>query len=544
MTRPHVTHPPEPRPPGGAPTEKRHAALRLVLTLLAALASLAAAQGSWEPHGDLEVITYEVMPGETAKVHVEFDPGFDFDPEVRWGDGTVSFVDRFSWSGAELEHVYTSTGHMTVEFWLAGFGDAYLLDTDFIYVRPEPALDVDPPSVLVGEAVTATVTGGPEGGRLEWGDGAFEVLGGFEVEEYQHAYEEPGVYLMRDVSGSVLYVGKANSLRQRLRNYFTPKPAVDRRIASMIAKIASYDTILCANELEALVLEANLIKQYQPPYNILMRDDKEYPYIRVTLQEAFPRVMKAFRVGDDLEQGARYYGPWLAGDINRALKVLEAVFPLRTCSRDLPRDIGRERPCLNYHIGRCLAPCAGLISKEDYRAIIEIVDDEGRPVPPGQSGNVVATDLVNRAFPLIRYSGMGDIAGYRPGRCTCGLRALPLLDRIEGRKIDSILLPDNRIVHPYRLTLLVQDLPGVQKFQIRQETQDEILVLIVRDPAGAREASSAEDLPPYRELKKRLQDVLGGGMTVRLRFVDDIPRSENSHKYQTVVSLVHPPGRS
>ena len=185
--------------------------------------------------------------------------------------------------------------------------------------------------------------------------------------------EEPGVYLMRDVSGSVLYVGKANSLRQRLRNYFTPTPAVDRRIASMIAKIASYDTILCANELEALVLEANLIKQYQPPYNILMRDDKEYPYIRVTLQEAFPRVMKAFRVGDDLEQGARYYGPWLAGDINRALKVLEAVFPLRTCSRDLPRDIGRERPCLNYHIGRCLAPCAGLISKEDYRAIIDEV---------------------------------------------------------------------------------------------------------------------------------------------------------------------------
>ncbi len=179
----------------------------------------------------------------------------------------------------------------------------------------------------------------------------------------------------------------------------------------------------------------------------------------------------------------------------------------------------------------------------DYRAIVEIVDDEGRPAPPGQSGNVVVTDLVNRAFPLIRYSGMGDIAGYRPGRCTCGLRALPLLDRIEGRKIDSILLPDNRIVHPYRLTLLVQDLPGVQKFQIRQETQDEILVLIVRDPAGAREASSAEDLPPYRELKKRLQDVLGGGMTVRLRFVDDIPRSENSHKYQTVVSLVHSRGR-
>ncbi len=185
--------------------------------------------------------------------------------------------------------------------------------------------------------------------------------------------EEPGVYLMRDASGSVLYVGKANSLRQRLRSYFAPKPAVDRRIASMIAKIASYDTILCANELEALVLEATLIKRHKPPYNILMRDDKEYPYIRVTLQEDFPRVLKAFRVGPDAEEGARYYGPWLAGDVNRALKVLEAVFPLRDCNRDLPRDIGKERPCLNYHIGRCLAPCAGQISKEDYRGIVEEV---------------------------------------------------------------------------------------------------------------------------------------------------------------------------
>jgi excinuclease ABC subunit C len=192
--------------------------------------------------------------------------------------------------------------------------------------------------------------------------------------------EEPGVYIMRDAKGSVLYVGKANSLRQRLRNYFTPKPAVDRRIAVMISKIASFDTIVCANELEALILEATLIKQYQPPYNILMRDDKEYPYIRVTLNEAFPRVMKAFRIGSDQEEGARYYGPWLAGDINRALKVLETVFPLRTCSRDLPRDIGKERPCLNFHIGRCMAPCAGLISREDYRIFVDQVIDflEGR----------------------------------------------------------------------------------------------------------------------------------------------------------------------
>ncbi len=185
--------------------------------------------------------------------------------------------------------------------------------------------------------------------------------------------EEPGVYLMRDKSGSVLYVGKANSLRQRLRNYFTPNPDVDDRIATMISRIASYDTIVCDNELEALVLEANLIKKHQPRFNILMRDDKEYPYIHVTLQEDFPRVMKAFRVGEDIEEGARYFGPWLGGDIYRALQVLGTIFPLRRCNLDLPREIGKSRPCLNAHIGRCLAPCSGQISKEAYRAMIDEV---------------------------------------------------------------------------------------------------------------------------------------------------------------------------
>ncbi len=185
--------------------------------------------------------------------------------------------------------------------------------------------------------------------------------------------DEPGVYLMRDKSGSVLYVGKANSLRQRLANYFAPNPDVDERIASMISRIASYDTIICDNELEAFILEANLIKKHRPRYNILMRDDKEYPYIHVTLQEEFPRVMRAFRVGDDIEEGARYFGPWLSGDINRALQVLGSIFPLRRCKLDLPREMGKERPCLNAHIGRCLAPCAGRISKEDYRNMVDEV---------------------------------------------------------------------------------------------------------------------------------------------------------------------------
>ena len=185
--------------------------------------------------------------------------------------------------------------------------------------------------------------------------------------------EEPGVYLMRDSSGSIIYVGKANSLRQRLRSYFTPNPSVTPRIQAMISKIASFDTILCENEIEALILESNLIKKYQPKYNILMRDDKEYPYIRVTMQEPYPRVTKAFRLGPDADEGARYFGPWLAGDVNRALKTLSELFPLRRCNRDLPDDIGKRRPCLNMDIGRCLAPCDDRISQEDYRELAEQV---------------------------------------------------------------------------------------------------------------------------------------------------------------------------
>ena len=185
--------------------------------------------------------------------------------------------------------------------------------------------------------------------------------------------EEPGVYLMRDSSGSVIYVGKANSLRQRLRSYFTLNPSVTPRIQAMISKIASFDTILCENEIEALILESNLIKKYQPKYNILMRDDKEYPYIRVTMQESYPCITKAFRLGPDADEGARYFGPWIAGDVNRALKTLSELFPLRRCNRDLPSDIGKRRPCLNMDIGRCLAPCDDRISQEDYRAMAEQV---------------------------------------------------------------------------------------------------------------------------------------------------------------------------
>ncbi len=183
--------------------------------------------------------------------------------------------------------------------------------------------------------------------------------------------QDPGVYLMKDTSGSVIYVGKAVNLRNRLRSYFTDKPQGTAKVLAMISHIADFETIICHTETEALMLESTLIKKHQPLYNILLRDDRDYPYIKVTMQELYPRVLKAYRIGDDRKKGARYYGPYLSGDLKEALVVLRSLFPMKTCRRVLPRDIGKERPCLNYYIGRCIGPCKGDVSAESYRSVME-----------------------------------------------------------------------------------------------------------------------------------------------------------------------------
>lgn len=183
----------------------------------------------------------------------------------------------------------------------------------------------------------------------------------------------PGVYLMKDASGSIIYVGKAINLRNRLRSYFTANPQGNAKVLAMISHIADFSFIVTSSELEALLLEATLIKKHQPHYNILLRDDKGYPYIRITMNELYPRIVKAFRVGADKLEGARYYGPYLGGDLFRALAVLRTIFPTKTCKRVFPRDIGKERPCLNYYIGRCIGPCRGDVPAESYRAIMESI---------------------------------------------------------------------------------------------------------------------------------------------------------------------------
>lgn len=178
--------------------------------------------------------------------------------------------------------------------------------------------------------------------------------------------EKPGVYLMHDASGKVIYVGKAVVLKNRVRSYFRNLASHTPKVKAMVGKIAEIETIVTSSEVEALILECNLIKKYRPRYNISLKDDKTYPYLKVTLQEDFPRLYVTRR---QLRDGARYYGPYAdAGAMHATVKLLRSMFPLRTC-----RKMNPDRPCLNYHIKRCLAPCAGYISKADYHKMIKSV---------------------------------------------------------------------------------------------------------------------------------------------------------------------------
>lgn len=179
---------------------------------------------------------------------------------------------------------------------------------------------------------------------------------------------DPGVYLLLDGEGEVLYVGKANSLRSRVRSYFGQGKGRGVRIRELARRTRDVETMVVGSEAEALILEANLIKEHRPPFNVQLRDDKRYPYIKVTVQEPFPRIVVTRRLVDD---GARYFGPYTSvGPLRKALEVLGRLYTVRSCRYDLPRE-APGRPCLDYHIGRCRAPCVGLQSEEEYGEMID-----------------------------------------------------------------------------------------------------------------------------------------------------------------------------
>lgn len=180
--------------------------------------------------------------------------------------------------------------------------------------------------------------------------------------------DRPGVYLWKDAAGRVLYVGKAKNLKARVPHYFTAEGTADPRLEAMVREIADLETIVTRTEPEALLLENNLIKTHAPRYNVLLRDDKSYPQIAVTLGEPFPRILVVRRV---TIPGARYFGPYTdVGTLRRTLQIVRRIFTARSCSYALPDD-HPDRPCLDYHIGRCRAPCVGFQSQADYRRMID-----------------------------------------------------------------------------------------------------------------------------------------------------------------------------
>ena len=176
---------------------------------------------------------------------------------------------------------------------------------------------------------------------------------------------QPGVYIMRSARDEILYVGKAVNLHNRVRSYFRRIVGRGPQIAKMVEQIDHFEYIVTDSELEALVLENNLIKEHKPRYNTLLKDDKTYPYVKVTVTEAFPRVLFSRRMARD---GNRYYGPFSSSTaVKDTIDLMHRLYHIRNCSRKLPQDIGKERPCLCHHIGQCDAPCNGYISEEDYR---------------------------------------------------------------------------------------------------------------------------------------------------------------------------------
>lgn len=188
-------------------------------------------------------------------------------------------------------------------------------------------------------------------------------------EELKKLPQKPGVYLMKDEDGHVIYVGKAVNLKNRVRQYFQSSQNQTVKTRSMVPHIREFEYIVTDSEMEALLLECNLIKKYHPYYNILLKDDKTYPYIKVTVQEPFPRIFITRRVAKDK---AKYYGPFtdvLA--MKETVETLHKLFPIRKCKKVFPRDIGKERPCLNHHIGQCIAPCSGRVTQEDYQSYIK-----------------------------------------------------------------------------------------------------------------------------------------------------------------------------
>ncbi|TCK93481.1 excinuclease ABC subunit C [Natranaerovirga hydrolytica] len=188
-------------------------------------------------------------------------------------------------------------------------------------------------------------------------------------EELKKLPDKPGVYIMKNKNDEIIYIGKAINLKNRVRQYFQSSRNMMTKIQKMVSHISYFEYTVTDSELEALILESNLIKQHKPKYNTRLKDDKHYPYIKVTVNEAYPRVVFTRQMKKDK---SKYFGPYTNGTaVKETIDLIQKIWKIRTCNRNLPRDIGKQRPCLNYHIGQCSAPCQGYVSEGSYNKMID-----------------------------------------------------------------------------------------------------------------------------------------------------------------------------
>lgn len=238
----------------------------------------------------------------------------------------------------------------------------------------------------------------------------------------------PGVYLMKNSDGSIIYVGKSKVLKNRVSQYFQNTASHSPKTIAMVEKVYDFDYILTDTEAEALALECNLIKKYHPKYNILLKDDKQYPYIKITLNEEYPRIIMTRKVEKD---GAMYFGPYMSGYMVRdTLDVIRKVFRIRNCKKNLPRDIGKGRPCLLYHLKQCDAPCDGKISKEEYRETFDKIESVLR----GNSKQIIK-ELENNMYLAAERMEYEKAASYRDK--IESIKALSEKQKVTSSKDDS-----------------------------------------------------------------------------------------------------------
>ncbi|MDR2903761.1 MAG: excinuclease ABC subunit UvrC, partial [Clostridiales bacterium] len=251
-------------------------------------------------------------------------------------------------------------------------------------------------------------------------------------EELKKLPQKPGVYIMKDERENIIYIGKAISLKSRVRQYFQASANHSPKTQNLVVRIRSFEYIVTDNELEALILECNLIKQHRPKYNILLKDDKAYPYIKITVNESYPRVFKSRSTEKDK---AKYLGPYKSAyAIAETIDLIHKIWPLRRCRKNIPQNGGDERPCLNYHIGQCKAPCKSLISYDDYHSMVaEVLDFLG-----GRQKNILK-DLENKML-----EASEEMAFERAAEIRDKIAAVRNLE--EKQKLDSIAGDDQDVI--------------------------------------------------------------------------------------------------